>query len=92
MKVKQLFQQYAYLESRRNDGDLNAVDILIDLDSAIQMSGINDRQRQFIHQHYVQGYTQQEVADSHGVLRTSVANSIKRAESRIQEVYTKWGE
>jgi hypothetical protein len=53
-----LLGDYHALKLRRFNGDTAASDILIDLEAAIAMSGLTDRQRQALHLVYEEDLTQ----------------------------------
>lgn len=90
MNVKHLLRTYEELESRRFNGDLVAVETLIDLEYAIDRAGLSARQRHYIHDYYVLGYTGDEIGIIDGVGRQAVRNVLKRAEDAIQKIYDKW--
>lgn len=90
MKVSVLLHNYEEYESRRYNGDLHATDTLIDLERAIDLAGLSARQRHYIHDFYVLGYTGEEIGEVEGIGRQAVRNVLKRAETKIQRIYDEW--
>lgn len=92
MNVKKILVQYENLESRRFAGNLDATDTLLDLAHAIEVAELTKTQKAYIHYFYVQGFTGEEIGKMFGTTRSSVNDTLRRAEKRIQTVYDGWNE
>lgn len=88
--VKLLLGDYNALTQRRYSGDYAACDILIDLDTAIERSGLTDRQREALRLVFVGEYTQVETAQALGVSKQTVNRLIAVATAKVARVYEAW--
>jgi len=78
------------IAARRFNGDTDASDILLDLHSAIESSGITDRQAEAIALVYGLDVTQGTAARVMGVGQDSVSDFVNGAAARIAAVYQRW--
>lgn len=88
--VKALLRDRHRIGARRFRGDTAASDILIDLHSAIESSGMTARQAEAIALVYGMDVTQKTAADVMGIRQDSVKDLIAEATERITAVYVRW--
>lgn len=88
--VRALLRDRAHLGALREKGDMNAADILIDLDRAITEADITDRQAMAIALVYGLDVTRGQAAEELGVSRQAVNELIWAAAKRIASVYREW--
>lgn len=89
--VRALLRDRHYLGSLREKGDMVASDILIDLDKAIGLAKITERQAMAIALVYGLDMTRGQAAAELGVTREAVNQLIWTASKRIAGVYRSWG-
>lgn len=89
--IERLLKDIKYLENRSIDhGDMAAVDILIDLEHAINLADLTDRQREIFYLVYIQDMKLAEAANRLGI-DVSTASRIKKSMlKRILKVYKAW--
>ena len=85
-----LLSDYHALKVRQYSGDYDAVVLLADLTTAIQMAGLTDRQRQAMRLVYEEDLTQEEAGKRMGVHRIVVLEHIEKALEAISDVYYYW--
>jgi predicted DNA-binding protein (UPF0251 family) len=88
--VKALLRDRHRIAARRFKGDTAASDILIDLHSAIESSGMTARQAEAIALVYGMDVTQKAAAAVMGVGQDSVSDFVNGAAQRISAVYKRW--
>lgn len=88
--VKALLRDRHRIAARRFKGDTAASDILIDLHSAIESSGMTARQAEAIALVYGMDLTQKDAASVMGVGQDSVSDFVNGAAQRISAVYVRW--
>lgn len=65
-------------------------ELLSDLNTAIDEADLTEIQRYCLRKYYIDGLTQQEIADSRGVHKSSVNRSLKSAVIRLSDVFRAW--
>jgi len=85
-----LLGDYNALKLRRFNGDTAASDILIDLETAIELAKLTDRQRQALTLVYFEDLTQEEAGKRMGLAKPGVNNLLDRAIEAISEIYYYW--
>jgi len=88
--VKQLLRDQHRISARRGRGDMSASDILIDLNSAIQLAGLTNRQREAVAWIYENDATQQAAAEMMGIRKDSVKDLIADGVDRITAIFVQW--
>src|SRR5690625_2474870 len=88
--VRSLLRDRHYIGSLREKGDMDAADILIDLDRAITEANITNRQAMAIAYVYGMDVTRGAAAAELGVSRQAVNGLIWAASKRIAAVYREW--
>lgn len=88
--VRLLLGDYNSLCQRQYAGDYDAVVILVDLATAIELAGLTDRQRQALALVYEEEYTQVETADELGISKQTVNRLISVATAKVARVYEAW--
>ena len=88
--VKRLLADRHRIGARRFKGDTAASDLLLDLDKAMTMARLTDRQALSIALVYGMGLTQDEAGAELGITRQAVAISIDSAAKRIARIYARW--
>ncbi|MGG4142980.1 sigma factor-like helix-turn-helix DNA-binding protein [Paenibacillus algorifonticola] len=88
--VKALLRDRHRIAARRFKGDTAASDIIIDLHSAIESSGMTDRQAEAIALVYGKDLTQAEAARVMGIAQKNVSEHVDGAAEKIAEVYMRW--
>jgi DNA-directed RNA polymerase specialized sigma subunit len=90
--VKSLLRDYNTLHDRGYDkGDYNAVIMLVDLECAIMIAGLTDRQFAIIKLTYIYDMTQNDIVTTiAGVTQQTVSEELAEAHRRIAAVYDYW--
>lgn len=88
--VKKLLRDRHHINSAQFLGDYNAVDTLVDLNSAIASAGLTERQAESVAWVYGADLTQKDSAEIMGITRTTLNESIDTAAEKIASVYRKW--
>lgn len=88
--VKKLMRDRHHISSAQFLGDYNAVDTLVDLNSAISSAGLTERQTESIAWVYGADLTQAEAAKAMGISQPTVKQSVDEAAEKIATVYRKW--
>lgn len=90
--VRALLRDRAHIGALREKGDMDAADMLIDLDRAIAAADITDRQAMAIALVYGLDLTRGAAAAELGVSRDAINNEIWTACKRIASVFRAQGE
>ncbi|RJE90683.1 RNA polymerase subunit sigma [Paenibacillus sp. 1011MAR3C5] len=88
--VKQLLRDQHRISARRGRGDMSASDILIDLNTAIQIAGLTNRQREAVAWIYENDATQQAAAEMMGIRKDSVKDLVAAGVERITAIFVQW--
>jgi DNA-binding CsgD family transcriptional regulator len=88
--VSLLLRQTHALINRAYAGDTAAIDITLDLRTAIDRAGLTRRETEALKYVYVKDLTQAEAGVAMGIERTTVTDTLKRAHEKIAEVYEYW--
>ena len=89
--IKRLLADQNALLIRQYSGDYAAVDIVCDLETAINVAKLTDRQSEALRLVYTQDLTQEDAARQAGVARTTLVGHIDVAVEKIAAVYEYWG-
>lgn len=89
-RVAVLLQDRPRLSSRRYVGDYTASDILIDLDRAIRLAQLTERQAQVIEFVFELDMTQEAAAIAMQVSQVAVSKTLSGACKRIAHVFQSW--
>lgn len=71
-------------------GDYGLIDLIIDMRSALELACLTPKQRKAVQLIYMQGYTQQEVADMQGITQPAVAKQLATATQKIADIFKDW--
>ena len=88
--AKAILQNYMSLRERRFLGDIVAIETLIDLERAIELAELTDRQKEAIQLRYMLDYTQEKCAEILGISRITLLEHERLALEAINEVYAMW--
>lgn len=88
--AKAILQNYTSLRERRFLGDMVAIEELIDLERAIRLANLKERQKQAIYYRYMLDYTQEKCAEILGITRITFLEHERLALDAINEVYVMW--
>lgn len=88
--VRLLLSEYHALQERQYQGDVDAIILLADLETAISTAGLTDRQRQALNLVYVEDLTQAKAGEAMGLDKPGVNNLLDRAIDAITEIYYYW--
>lgn len=88
--AKAILQNYTSLRERRFLGDIVAIEALIDLERAIELAELTDRQKEAIQLRYMHDFTQEKCAEILGISRITLLEHEKLAIEAINEVYVMW--
>ena len=88
--AKAVLQNYFKLKERCYLGDIDATEALIDLERAIKLAELTERQREAIHYRYICDYTQEKCAEILGISRITLLEHERLALQAINEVYIMW--
>ncbi|MEX1029582.1 MAG: sigma factor-like helix-turn-helix DNA-binding protein [Paenibacillaceae bacterium] len=89
-RVAVLLHDRSRLSSRRYVGDYTASDILIDLDRAIRLAQLTERQSQVIKFVFTLDMTQEAAAIAMQVTQVAVSKTLNGACKRIANVFQNW--
>ena len=89
--IKRLLADQNALLIRQYSGDYAAVDIVCDLETAINAAKLTERQSEALRLVYTQDLTQEDAARQAGVARTTLVGHIDAAVEKIAAVYEYWG-
>uniref|UniRef100_UPI00403F3EC2 sigma factor-like helix-turn-helix DNA-binding protein n=1 Tax=Aeribacillus sp. FSL K6-8210 TaxID=2954683 RepID=UPI00403F3EC2 len=85
--VRELLRNYHKITERQFKGDYDAIILLADLATAIELADLTDRQRECLRLVYVDGLGENEVARVLGIARNTVNVHLNTACNKIAEVY-----
>jgi RNA polymerase sigma factor (sigma-70 family) len=85
-----LLSDYHALVNRQYQGDYDAVVLLADLATAVEMAQLTGRQSEALRLVYEEDLTQEEAGKRMGVAQNSVSEALDRAIENIAEVYYYW--
>ncbi|MED4579053.1 sigma factor-like helix-turn-helix DNA-binding protein [Bacillus atrophaeus] len=88
--VKLLLADYQKFVSRKRCGDYAAVEVLIDIHTALDCAGLTDRQRQAIELVYFGELTQTEAGERMGITQQAVVFHLNAAVDSITDIYYYW--
>ncbi|KKO54502.1 sigma factor-like helix-turn-helix DNA-binding protein [Paenibacillus sp. DMB20] len=88
--VRALLKDRHHIAERRFYGDVSASDILLDLDSAITIADLTERQAETIMLIYGADLTQARVSEIMGITQKSVDEHIEAATEKIAAVFAQW--
>lgn len=89
--IDRLLKDFHTLKLRAYDhGDMAAVDIRLDLERAIELARLTDRQKQILDLIYNHDMKVEEIAEQLGVNASTVSRTRKAALAKIAAVYRSW--
>jgi len=88
--VSAFLEDVYLIEKEAENGDYTAIDILADLQTAMHLAELTDREIALIDLYYTQGYTYAEIGGLLDAHRTTIARQIKESCEKIAEVYLYW--
>ncbi|WP_261381700.1 sigma factor-like helix-turn-helix DNA-binding protein [Bacillus licheniformis] len=88
--VKTLLSDYPKFVSRKRLGEYEAAEVLLDLQNAIDLADLTDRQREAIRLVYFEDLTQVEAGKRMRVGKDSINHLINRAADSIADIYYYW--
>lgn len=89
--VEKLLEDTHKIRSRALErGDMAAIDLLVDLESAIEIAPLTDKQRRAITLYYENDLSQEETAKRMGCDTSTVSRHRKAALKHITKVYKDW--
>ncbi|MDQ0166631.1 sigma factor-like helix-turn-helix DNA-binding protein [Bacillus horti] len=91
-KVYALLKDKHHIAARRYTGDYTASDILLDLDYAISLANLTQRQKELLEYLFEMDFTQEETAVKLGVRQHTVSANLQAALKKIAAVYSSWFE
>lgn len=86
-QIKRLFENIHALNERKYKGDTDAICILLDLERAIELAKLTNRQRQALYYVYIEGMTQKKVGKRLQIDQSKVSVYADNAISKITRVY-----
>lgn len=90
MNVRSLLEQYHALYARQFKGDYDAVIALVDLEKAISLAGLTERQSEALRLVYDADLTQAVAGERMGTSQQAVGIALDAAISKIQRIYDEW--
>jgi DNA-directed RNA polymerase specialized sigma24 family protein len=85
-----LLSDYHALLNRQYQGDYDAVVLLADLETAISMARLTERQSEALRLVYEEDLTQEEAGKLMGINRIVVLEHVEKAIEAISEIYYYW--
>ena len=89
-RAKAILRNYHALEARKYVGDLDAICTLIDLEIAVTLAQLTDRQFEALRLVYGEDLTQAGAGKCMGVSQVAVKQFVDDTIARIDEVYEAW--
>ena len=89
-QVKRLLRDYHALKARQYDGDYDAVILLVDLERAIELAGLTERQREALRLVYYEDLTQADAGWEMGLARETIKTYADSAIKKIAEIFEYW--
>ncbi|WP_309415836.1 DUF134 domain-containing protein [Bacillus pumilus] len=88
--VKALLADYTTLRQRRFLGDMAACDILIDLDSAIELAALTGKQYEALRLVYFDDLSQTQAGVVMGITKQNVHKYLETCATKIADIYYYW--
>ncbi len=88
--VRSLLAQRHALYERQFKGDYDAVCALVDLDRAIALAGLTERQAEALMLVYGEDLTQASAGERMGISQQAVDIALDAAITKIQRIYDEW--
>lgn len=89
--VEKILEDTHKIRSRAFErGDMAAIDLLVDLEAAIELAPLTDKQRTAITLYYEKDYSQETTAKHMGCDTSTVSRHRKAAIKHITDVYKQW--
>lgn len=88
--VKTLLSDYPKFVSRKRLGEYEAAEVLLDLQNAIELAKLTDRQREAIRLVYFEDLTQVEAGKRMGIGQDAVFKHIDAAANKLADIYYYW--
>lgn len=86
-QIKRLFENIHALNERKYKGDTDAICILLDLERAIELAKLTNRQRQALYYIYVEDMKQVEVGEMLGIAQPNVKIYSNHAINKLVRIY-----
>lgn len=90
--ARAILNNWHALKERRYAGDMDAIDTLLDFETAISIANLTSRQLTALSLVYMEDLTQTSAGKRMGISRQSVGELVNRAGLRLDDVYAKWAE
>ncbi|GIQ70912.1 sigma factor-like helix-turn-helix DNA-binding protein [Xylanibacillus composti] len=90
VQVTRLLENRPYLAERRYKGDTSACDVLLDLDGAMTMAALTNRQAEAIFYVFDRGCTQASAARHMNITQQAVRQLLLAACRKIAMIYWYW--
>lgn len=88
--VSAFLEDVYLIEKEAENGDYTAIDILADLQTAMHLAELTDREIALIDLYYTQGYLIEELGKMLGVHFSTIYRHIVLACEKIAEIYVYW--
>lgn len=88
--VSAFLEDVYLIEKEAENGDYTAIDILTDLQTAMHLAELTDREIALIVLYYTQGYSQLEIAGLLDSAQQTVSWQLDKACEKIAEIYVYW--
>lgn len=88
IRMAKLLEMYPYLRARAyHNADTNAIDTLIDVDTAVDRADLDNTDLFIIQKIYLEDYTQLQLSAEYGLTRDSIRHRTKKILSRVGKAY-----
>jgi DNA-directed RNA polymerase specialized sigma24 family protein len=88
--VKALLEGYEELQEKKYSGKWHLADEMMDLERAIELADLTDRQREALELVYFMHRLHSEAGDSLGIARQKVGFHLSAAVKKIASIYEQW--
>lgn len=89
-EAKAVLRNYHALVERTYKGDTDAICALVDLETALGLAGLTERQAEALRLVYGEDLTQKSAGERMGVEQHTVSELVAYGISQIQRVYDRW--
>lgn len=89
-EAKAVLRNYHALVERTYKGDTDAICALVDLETALGLAGLTERQAEALRLVYGEGHTLADAGKRMGITKQAVALLVDTAASNIDEIYESW--
>lgn len=88
--VKALLEGHEELREKRYRGLWHVSDVLADLEEAIELADLNEKQQLMIRLYYEEQLEQHEMSEQYGLTQSTISYHLRTAIKKIANIYEQW--